>query len=127
VLKVKDLMHADFPRVEPMADLMATLGAMTRGKLGMTTVMEAGRLLGIITEGDVRRALEGAQQMRSNPLSLSARSIMSPRPVCIDAGILAAEAARTMADRKITSLVVQEAGQTAGVIHIHDLFAAKVI
>jgi len=127
LLKVKDLMHADFPRVEPMADLMATLGAMTRGKLGMTTVMEAGRLLGIITEGDVRRALEGAQQMRSNPLSLSARSIMSPRPVCIDAGILAAEAARTMADRKITSLVVQEAGQTAGVIHIHDLFAAKVI
>jgi len=127
LLKVKDLMHTDFPQVGPLDDLMATLEAMTRGKLGMTTVMDSGHLLGIITEGDIRRALQGAQRMRSNPLSLCARSIMTPQPVCIAPGTLAAEAARIIAERKITSLVVQDGGRTAGVIHIHDLFAARVI
>ena len=127
LLKVQDLMHGDFPQVEPTADLMATLEAMTGGKLGMTTVMDAGRLQGIVTEGDIRRTLQGAQRMRSNPLSLSARSIMTPHPVCVDVRTLAAEAARIMAERKITSLVATDGDRTAGVLHIHDLFAARVI
>jgi arabinose-5-phosphate isomerase len=127
LLKVKELIHDDFPRVAPTADLVETLGTMTRGKMGMTTVLESGRLLGIISDGDIRRALEGAQKMRSNPLSLTAGHMMTVKPVCIAPDTLAAEAARIMESRKITSLVVLDGDQPCGVIHIHDLFAAKVI
>jgi arabinose-5-phosphate isomerase len=127
LLKVKQVMHDEFPQVSPAADLVETLGAMTRGKLGMTTVMEGGELLGVISDGDIRRALEGAQRMRSNPLSLTARNILTPRPVCVAPDTLAAEAARSMEARKITFLVVQDGARTCGVLHIHDLFAAKVI
>jgi arabinose-5-phosphate isomerase len=127
LLKVKDLMHTEFPRVAPGASLVETLEAMTRGKLGMTTVMEGETLAGIISDGDIRRALQGAQRMRSNPLSLTALNIMTPNPVCTPSSTLAVEAAKSMEARKITFVVVQDGGQPCGVIHIHDLFAAKVI
>jgi arabinose-5-phosphate isomerase len=127
LLKVKQVMHDEFPQVRPTADLVETLAAMTRGKLGMTTVMDGDELLGVISDGDIRRALEGAQRMRSNPLSLTARNILSPRPVCVAPDTLAAEAAHSMEARKITFLVVQDGARTCGVVHIHDLFAAKVI
>ena len=127
LLKINQVMHEEFPRVGPSADLVETLGAMTRGKLGMTMVMEGDELLGVISDGDIRRALQGAQRMRSNPLSLTARNILSPRPVCVAPGTLAAEAARTMEARKITFLVVKDGDNPCGVVHIHDLFAAKVI
>jgi len=127
LLKVKDLMHADYPKVHPAASLVETLEAMTRGKLGMTTVMEGERLAGIISDGDIRRALQGAQQMRSNPLSLTALNIMTPNPVCTGPETLAVETAKSMEARKITFVVVKEDDRPCGVIHIHDLFAAKVI
>jgi arabinose-5-phosphate isomerase len=127
LLKVKDLMHTEFPQVSPSASLVEALEAMTKGKLGMTTVMDGGVMTGIISDGDIRRALQGAQRMRSNPLSLTARNIMTPNPVCTRSSTLAVEAAKSMEARKITFVVVQDDAQPCGVIHIHDLFAAKVI
>ncbi len=127
LLKVEALMHTGFPRVTPAADLMEALEAMTQGKLGMTTVMEGDTLVGVISEGDIRRALQGAQKMRSNPLSLNALQIMSPNPICTSPSALAVETAKIMEARKITFVIVKDGDTPRGVVHIHDLFAAKVI
>jgi arabinose-5-phosphate isomerase len=127
LLKVREVMHEDVPQVAADSDLVETLGVMTQGKLGMAVVMEGPAMAGVISDGDIRRALQGAQRMRSNPLSLTARMIMTPNPVCVTPATLAAEAAHSMEARKITFLVVKEGERPCGVVHIHDLFAAKVI
>ena len=127
LLKVADLMHPDLPRVAPAADLVTVLATMTQGHLGMTTVMAAGRLLGVISDGDLRRALERAQRAKSNPLTLIASELMTSRPVSVDAGTLAVEAAHLMESRKITFVLVQDGDVPCGILHIHDLLAAKVI
>lgn len=127
LLKVKELMHTDFPRVTPTTGLVEALGVMTEGKLGMTTVMEGETLVGVISEGDIRRALQGAERMRSTPWSLTARNIMTPNPICTSPEALAAETAKIMAARKITFVIVKDGDTARGVVHVHDLFAAKVI
>ncbi|BDU73023.1 KpsF/GutQ family sugar-phosphate isomerase [Mesoterricola silvestris] len=127
LLKTRDLMHRDFPKVRKDASLVDALAAMTGGKLGMTTVMDGAGLLGIISDGDIRRALEKAQRENLNPLDLSARAIMTADPVAVEPGTLAIEAARILESRKITFLVVKEGTQAAGILHIHDLLGAKVI
>lgn len=127
LLKVEEVMHETFPKVAPGTDLVAVLGAMTEGKLGMTTVMDGSRLLGVISDGDIRRALQNVQRSGGNPLDLTARTIMSANPVTVTPATLAVEAARTLESRKITFLVVKDDDRPCGVVHIHDLFAAKVI
>jgi len=127
LLKVGDLMHTEFPKVTPATSLVEVLSAMTLGKLGMTTVVEGGRLAGVISEGDIRRALLGAQKMRSNPLDLAAINIMTPNPIAVGPATLAVETAKIMEARKITFVIVKEGDAARGVVHIHDLFAAKVI
>ena len=127
LLKTKELMHHDYPRVEQTTDLVGVLGAMTRGKLGMTTVLEDRDLVGIVSDGDIRRAMERAQTAGINPLMLTARDIMTPQPIGVSSETLAIEAAQIMEARKITVLVVRDRGQVSGVLHIHDLLAAKVI
>ena len=127
LLKVANLMHPDFPRVEPGLDLIRTLGVMTEGRLGMATVMDGDRLLGVISDGDIRRALERAQRSGANPLALSAVEVMTGNPITVTPGTLAVEAARLMEARKITFVLVKEGVQAKGILHIHDLLAAKVI
>jgi arabinose-5-phosphate isomerase len=127
LLKVREVMHPDCPQVAPDADLVTTLDIMTKGKLGMAIVMDADVLLGVISDGDIRRALQAAQRAKSNPLALEARHIMTAHPVTVAPDTLAVEAARFMEARKITFLLVQDGGHPCGVVHIHDLFAAKVI
>jgi len=127
LLKTKDLMHTDYPRVAPGASLVDALAAMTQGRLGMTTVMEDGDLKGIISDGDIRRALERAQASGQNPLDLTAAQIMTARPVSVEPETLAVEAARILESRKITFVVVKEGDQAAGILHIHDLLGSKVI
>jgi arabinose-5-phosphate isomerase len=127
LLKVANLMHADFPKVEPGLDLIRTLGVMTEGRLGMATVMAGGQLLGLISDGDIRRALEKAQRTGSNPMTLRAEDVMTVRPITVETGTLAVEAARLMESRKITFVLVMDGPTAAGILHIHDLLAAKVI
>jgi arabinose-5-phosphate isomerase len=127
LLKVQDLMHTDFARVEPQADLIQALAAMTHGKLGMTTVMTGDRLFGVISDGDIRRAMERAQQTGTNPLHLNAAAVLTKQPIAIAPATLAVEAARLMESRKITFVLVTEAERVLGILHIHDLLAAKVI
>lgn len=127
LVKVEALMHTKWPRVLPAASLTEVLKAMTEGRLGMTSVMEGSLLIGVITDGDLRRALEKAEKEGTNPLSLAASVIMSHTPATIDWDALALDAAGTMEARKITFLMVTQNGAPCGVVHIHDLLAAKVL
>ncbi len=127
LLKTNLLMHQDWPKVTPGASLMEVLKTMSDGRLGMTSVMDGQALLGVITDGDIRRALERAEKQGENPLSLTAEQVQSRNPASIDEQALALEAAGEMESRKITFLMVLRNGAPCGVIHIHDLLAAKVL
>ena len=127
LLRTKELMHTDFSKVTHTTDLVTVLGAMTRGRLGMTTVLDGQDLVGVISDGDIRRALERAQSSGVNPLTLRAEDVMTRHPASISPESLAVEAAQVLESRKITFLVVCEGTQVLGVLHIHDLLSAKVI
>jgi arabinose-5-phosphate isomerase len=127
LVKTSALMHTTYPAVVPGATLTEVLRAMTEGRLGMTCVLEDSGLSGVITDGDIRRALEKAEGEGTNPLTLRAAQVMSRRPATIDEDSLALEAAGTMEARKITFLIVTRLGLPCGVVHIHDLLQAKVL
>lgn len=128
LLIIKDLMHSIFPIVRSNDSLIQTLKAISDGKLGMTVVMAGSDLLGVISDGDIRRALERSQKFGTNPLQLKAADIMSGHPpYTITPERLAAVAAGVMEAHKITFLVVLDSDKPCGVIHIHDLLNAKVI
>jgi arabinose-5-phosphate isomerase len=127
LMKIKALMHESWPRVSTGASLTEVLKAMTEGHLGMTTVMKGPELAGVITDGDIRRALEKAEREGGNPLGLSAAQIMTLCPATIDEDALALDAAGRMETRKITFLIATRQGLPCGIIHIHDLLASKVL
>ena len=126
LVRVSDLMHVDeaVPAVRPEAPLRAALVEMTRKRLGMTTIVDGrGRLAGILTDGDLRRLL----QKGGLDLEQAVGGVMSPSPKTIEAEALAAQALRLMEERKITSLVVPNTdGTVRGIIHLHDILAAKI-
>jgi arabinose-5-phosphate isomerase len=127
--RVRDLMHAGdaLPVVAPNTPMPQVIYEMSRKKLGMTTVLSAPTesttaaiLLGMISDGDLRRLLE---RDGPNALAHTAREIMNPSPITIDAGAFASAALALMEERKITSLIVADAaGHAEGVLHIHDVY-----
>ena len=120
-------MHESWPNVDAQAPLTQILKAMTEGRLGMTGVTGEALLVGVITDGDLRRALAKAEQTGQNPLELTAAQIMSANPATIREDALALEAAGDMEARKITFLIAMRDGRPSGVIHIHDLLVSKVL
>ncbi len=128
LLRVEDLMHhgAALPTVRPEAPLKDTLLEITSKRLGVTGVVdEAGNLVGIVTDGDLRRGLERAADIRT----LTARDLMTRNPKTIGATALAAQAVALMERHSITSLFVLVDGtrRPAGVLHLHDLLRASVV
>ncbi len=127
LVRVADRMHvgARIPCVKEQDRVQDVVFEMTAKRFGMTGVVdESGRLKGIITDGDLRRWLEGDKDL----LSRLAVEIMSVNPKVIDAESLAVEAVRKMEEVKITSLfVVSSAGVPVGVIHLHDLLEAGLL
>ncbi len=97
---------------------------MTRKGLGMTCVTDdSGRLVGILTDGDLRRLMLKTDR----PMSGDVASAMTTKPITIREESLAAEALRTLEDKKITSLaVVDGRGALAGVVQIHDLWRTQL-
>jgi arabinose-5-phosphate isomerase len=128
LLRVEDLMHTgeQVPRVTPDTAMKDVLFEMTRKRLGLTTVAEAdGRLLGIISDGDLRRLME---RHGYSLLDRSARECMTGDPVLIGRRELATRALDVMESRKITSLLVADpAGRIEGVLHLHDLWKTEMI
>ena len=125
--KVRDLMHSgeDIPAVAPATPMADVIFEMSSKKLGMTTVQDAGRLCGVISDGDLRRLLE---REGGAALSKTAGEAMNPHPRTIASGELAAKALAILEERKITSLVVVDAGQKVeGVLHLHDLWGVELI
>ncbi|MFP5275542.1 MAG: SIS domain-containing protein [Acidobacteriota bacterium] len=125
--KVRDLMHSgeSIPVVAPQTPMTDVIFEMSSKKLGMTTVQEDGRLRGVISDGDLRRLLE---REGGAALSKTAGEAMNPRPRTIAGNELAAKALAILEERKITSLVVVDAGQRVeGVVHLHDMWGVELI
>ena len=127
LLKVDQIMHtgAAIPRINMDAFLKTALNEITQKKLGMTTVLhEDGKLAGIFTDGDVRRAFDNNADVYKTAIN----QIMTKNPKVIRPGILAAEALHIMETFKITSLIVtNEQSHPVGVVHLHDILRAGVM
>ena len=147
--RVEQLMHTgeDLPRVGPSTPMPDVIYEMSRKGLGMTAVVEdagpstssldsardrlgvsrpsgAGRLAGIITDGDLRRLM---QKRKDEALHLTAAEAMTRNPTTIRKTELAATALRLMEERKITSILVVDAEQRVeGVVHLHDLWTTQL-
>ena len=125
--KVRDLMHTgeDIPTVAPSTPMADVIFEMSSKKLGMTTVQNAGRLCGVISDGDLRRLLE---REGGAALGKTAGEAMNPHPRTIAAEELAAKALAILEERKITSLIVVDAAlKVEGVVHLHDLWGVELI
>ena len=124
---VRALMHAGaaVPVVSALTTMTDVIYEMSRKKLGMTTVQANGRLLGVISDGDLRRLLESRG---GAALEMTAGDAMNETPRTIAGCELAAKALAELEARKITSLVVvDEAGIVEGVLHLHDLWGMELI
>jgi arabinose-5-phosphate isomerase len=116
-------MHTDMPLAGPDMPMSEALVAMTAGRFGCLGILDQGRLAGIVTDGDLRRALKAGGDL----LARDAGSVMTRNPRSIGPDMLAAEALRLMNERGITAMfVVNGAAQPVGILHIHDLLRAGV-
>tara|TARA_B110000046_G_scaffold185276_1_gene226344 strand:+ start:10774 stop:11745 length:972 start_codon:yes stop_codon:yes gene_type:complete len=127
LLRVKDIMHKDgeVPRVQASQLLQDALLEMTQKGFGMTTVVGADdKLLGVFTDGDLRRVIDQKIDIASATMT----EVMSANPKTISSDILAAEAISIMEDSTITALIVEDENQCPiGVIHMHDILRAGVV
>ncbi len=119
--KVGDLMHRDMPLVRDDAPMSEALLVISQKGYGVTGVTDAdGRLAGIITDGDLRRHMQGL-------LDRSAAEVMTRNPRIIAPDALAEAALAEMQSRKITCLFVSEGGRPCGILHIHDCLRAGLV
>jgi len=113
------------PRVSGTTRMSDVIYEMSRKKLGMTTVVDGERLLGVISDGDLRRLLERSGK---DALDLTAGECMTPEPKTISPQEFAATALALMEEKKITSLVVvDEHRRLQGVVHLHDLWGTEMV
>jgi len=136
--RVESLMHSGdaVPRVTPQTKMPDVIYEMSRKKLGMTAVVEGDRLLGVISDGDLRRLLE---QRGKDTLDLTAGECMTRTPKTIGPHEFAATALARMEEMKITSLVVVDsvvdsgvddadsARRVRGIVHLHDLWGTEML
>jgi len=124
--RVSQLMHSGdaVPRVSCATKMPDVIYEMTRKGLGITTVVDGNKLVGVISDGDLRRLLE----KRKDILNLAAGECMTTNPKTISSGEFAAAALNIMEQKKITALIVTGAsGEVEGVIHLHDLWGTQMV
>lgn len=125
--RVESLMHTGeaLPRVTPSTKMPDVIYEMSRKKLGVTAVVESERLVGIVSDGDLRRLLE---QRGKDVMDLTAGEAMTRSPKTISGGEFAATALALMEEKKITSLmVVDGSGKLKGIVHLHDLWSTELV
>ena len=127
LMRVEHLMHKDdeTPVVRADTSMSEVIDEMNLKHLGMTCVVDdANHLLGIITDGDLRRHMSNGTNLRDRRAS----DIMTRRPVTVSPEMLAAEALHTLEERKITSIVVVDsANLVKGVVHLHNLWRTGLV
>ncbi len=125
LMRAGQLMHTGdkLPVVAPATPMREVLQEITRKRLGMTCVVDSGRLAGVITDGDLRRHMGTFP----NVLDSTAADVMTRNPVTIPSTTLAAEVLNILEKRKITSVVVVDADQNVeGVLQLHDLWRTQM-
>jgi arabinose-5-phosphate isomerase len=125
--RVENLMHSGdaVPRVAPHTKMPDVIYEMSRKKLGVTTVVDGERLLGIISDGDLRRLLESRGK---DVLDLTAAECMTAHPKTIARREFATAALAIMEQKKITSLVVVDSEmKLEGIVHLHDLWGTEMV
>jgi arabinose-5-phosphate isomerase len=126
LMRVEHVMHAGdaAPVVSVSAPMPDVFHEMSSKRLGMTCVVDGdGRLVGVFTDGDLRRLMAGS----SDVLSLTAGDVMKKNPITIGRSMLAVEALKVMETHKITSIVVADTnGSIDGVVHLHDLWRTQM-
>lgn len=125
LVHVHDIMHTgeEIPQVRPDVSLQQAILEMTRKKLGMTAITDtAGTLLGIFTDGDLRRSFEKGRNVQEQPIA----ALMTHNCRSIDGDSLAVEALNRMQEHAITVLPVVQDNRVIGIIHMHDLLRAGI-
>lgn len=125
--RVESLMHTGdaVPQVGLHTKMPDVIYEMSRKKLGVTTVVDNEKLVGVISDGDLRRLLE---QRGKDVLDLTAGECMTKNPRTIAGHEFAATALALMEEKKITSLVVVDgSGKLEGIVHLHDLWGTEMM
>jgi arabinose-5-phosphate isomerase len=116
--RVSDILGSDAaPHVSPSSPIKKVILEISAKRLGATAVIEKGKLLGVVTDGDIRRMLAGRFDMNKTKAS----DIMGLAPKTIESGALAVEAFQLMEKHNITILIVTNNGKYKGIIHLHDI------
>ena len=111
------------PSVTPDTDIRQVIVEISQKMLGVTAVLEGDTIVGVITDGDIRRMLSRYEDIKG----LKAKDIMSSHPKTIEASVLAVDALDFMQNHKITQLLVTHSGRYMGVIHLHNLIQEGII
>src|SRR5882724_6042910 len=125
--RVESLMHSGeaVPRVTPQTKMPDVIYEMSRKKLGVTTVLDGEKLVGVISDGDLRRLLE---RKGKDVMDLTAAECITANPLTIAPDAFAASALSIMEQKKITSLVVVNGDRSVlGIIHLHDLWGTELV
>jgi arabinose-5-phosphate isomerase len=123
-LKVEQLCKAnEIPQVSPSADLKTIIYEISSKRLGVTAVIDNDEIVGIITDGDLRRMLEKTADLQK----ITAKDVMSKNPKTIDMNQLAVKALEIMRNNNITSILVTQNGKYSGIVHLHDLLKEGIV
>jgi arabinose-5-phosphate isomerase len=124
LLRVKDMLdttHA--PQVAPDASIKKVIMEISEKRLGVTAVVENNHVIGIITDGDIRRMLNN----RDTFSDLTAKDIMTKHPKHISSSILVSEALNILENNSITQLVVMDGQVYKGILHLHDILKEGIV
>ena len=123
-LRVKDISSVnEKPKVSPNQSIKEVIVEITEKMLGVTAVVENDEIIGIITDGDLRRMLAKVDDFSK----LTAKDIMGANPKQVDGNGMAVDALEVMETNDISQLLVEENGKYAGVVHLHDLIKEGII
>lgn len=124
LLRVKDMLeHTLKPQVSPDTSIKKAIFEISEKRLGVTAVVENDKVIGIITDGDIRRMLND----RDSIAGLTAKDIMTKNPKAIQSSDMVLDAFNLMEDFSITQLIVVDNGEYKGVLHLHDILKEGIV
>jgi arabinose-5-phosphate isomerase len=124
LLRVKDMIeHSLKPMVTPDTSVKKVIFEISEKRLGVTAVIENDKIIGIITDGDIRRMLND----RDTFAELTAKDIMTKNPKLVSSDTMAVDALNILEDFSITQLIVSDNGTYKGVLHLHDILKEGIV